>query len=741
MSAGKDLGKARGGLLPTRQDIEALINAEHRDPFSVLGPHADGLGGYYIRAFLPQALSVNVVDRETGDVLGPLSCPDVPGLFVGQFAEPRAYALRIQWAGGEQTSEDPYSFGPLLGEMDLYLFAEGNHRDLSHCLGAQVMSVDGVPGVRFAVWAPNARRVSVVGDFNIWDGRRHPMRLRHPSGVWEIFIPRLQAGEAYKYEILGEHGILPLKADPMALATQRPPQTASKVASPLAVDWQDQDWMQARGQLQRPDAPLSVYELHVGSWQCEVDEVGEVARQYTWHELAQRLIPYVREMGFTHIELMPIMEHPFGGSWGYQPLSQFAPSARYGSPDDFGAFVNACHVAGIGVILDWVPAHFPNDEHGLAQFDGTALYEYANPLEGFHKDWNTLIYNLGRTEVHGFMLASALHWLKDFHIDGLRVDAVASMLYRDYSRQPGEWIPNRHGGRENLEAIDFLRHLNDVVALEAPGALMIAEESTAWPGVSQRTDEGGLGFSYKWNMGWMHDSLHYIQQDPVYRAHHHNELSFGLVYAWTERFILPISHDEVVHGKHSLIDKMPGDRWQKFANLRAYLSFMWTHPGKKLLFMGCEFGQWREWNHDQQLDWYLLQYPEHQGVQKLVGDLNRLYRDCPALHDQDDVAQGFQWLIGDDATNSVYAWLRWSKDGQPLLVVANFTPVPRQGYRIGVPFAGTWQEVLNSDADTYAGSNYGNGGGVGTEALPSHGQTHSLALNLPPLGVLILKPH
>ena len=740
MSAGKDLGKARGGLLPTRQDIEALINAEHRDPFSVLGPHADGLGGYYIRAFLPQALSVNVVDRETGDVLGPLSCPDVPGLFVGQFAEPRAYALRIQWAGGEQTSEDPYSFGPLLGEMDLYLFAEGNHRDLSHCLGAQVMSVDGVPGVRFAVWAPNARRVSVVGDFNIWDGRRHPMRLRHPSGVWEIFIPRLQAGEAYKYEILGEHGILPLKADPMALATQLPPQTASKVASPLAVDWQDQDWMQARGQLQRPDAPLSIYELHVGSWQCEVDEVGEVARQYTWHELAQRLIPYVREMGFTHIELMPIMEHPFGGSWGYQPLSQFAPSARYGSPDDFGAFVNACHVAGIGVILDWVPAHFPNDEHGLAQFDGTALYEYANPLEGFHKDWNTLIYNLGRTEVHGFMLASALHWLKDFHIDGLRVDAVASMLYRDYSRQPGEWIPNRHGGRENLEAIDFLRHLNDVVALEAPGALMIAEESTAWPGVSQRTDEGGLGFSYKWNMGWMHDSLHYIQQDPVYRAHHHNELSFGLVYAWTERFILPISHDEVVHGKHSLIDKMPGDRWQKFANLRAYLSFMWTHPGKKLLFMGCEFGQWREWNHDQQLDWYLLQYPEHQGVQKLVGDLNRLYRDCPALHDQDDVAQGFQWLIGDDATNSVYAWLRWSKDGQPLLVVANFTPVPRQGYRIGVPFAGTWQEVLNSDADTYAGSNYGNGGGVGTEPLPSHGQTHSLALNLPPLGVLILKP-
>ena len=740
MNAGKDLGKGSVALLPDRQDIEALIKAEHRDPFSILGPHADGQGGQVIRAFLPQALSVNVIDRACGQVLGPLSITEVPGLFVGQFAQLQPYALRINWAAGEQTSEDPYSFGPLLGEMDLYLFAEGNHRDLSTCLGAQVMSVDGVPGVRFAVWAPNARRVSVVGDFNIWDGRRHPMRLRHPSGVWELFIPRLEAGEAYKYEILGAEGILPLKADPMALATQLPPETASKVASPLSVDWQDAHWMHARGELQRPDAPLSIYELHVGSWQCEVDEVGEVARQYTWHELAERLIPYVQHMGFTHIELMPIMEHPFGGSWGYQPLSQFAPSARFGSPDDFGAFVNACHVAGIGVILDWVPAHFPNDTHGLAQFDGTALYEYANPLEGFHKDWNTLIYNLGRTEVHGFMLASALHWLKHFHIDGLRVDAVASMLYRDYSRQPGEWIPNRHGGRENLEAIDFLRHLNDVVALEAPGALMIAEESTAWPGVSQSTEQGGLGFSYKWNMGWMHDSLHYIQQDPVYRAHHHNELSFGLVYAWTERFILPISHDEVVHGKHSLIDKMPGDRWQKFANLRAYLSFMWAHPGKKLLFMGCEFGQWREWNHDQQLDWYLLQYPEHKGVQQLVGDLNRLYRDVPALHDQDDVAQGFEWLIGDDATNSVYAWLRWSKAGKPLLVVANFTPVPREAYRIGVPFAGTWGEVLNSDAALYAGSNYGNGGGVHTHADASHGQPFSVALNLPPLGVLILEP-
>jgi len=727
--------------LPASKDVEALVRAEHPDPFSILGPHDDEQGGQFIRVFLPEALSVQVLSRDGSETLGSLEANQVPGLFVGQFGTRQPYLLKIQWAGGEQITEDPYSFSQLLlGEMDLYLFAEGNHRDLGSCLGAQVTSVDGVAGVRFAVWAPNARRVSVVGDFNIWDGRRHPMRLRHPSGVWEIFIPRLQPGAAYKYEILGAHGILPLKADPMALATQLPPDTASKVAAPLQVDWQDHDWMQARGDKQKSTAPLSIYELHVGSWQCELDEAGEVARQYGWRELAERLIPYVQQLGFTHIELMPIMEHPFGGSWGYQALSQFAPSARFGSPEDFAWFVNACHQADIGVILDWVPAHFPTDTHGLAQFDGTALYEYANPLEGFHQDWDTLIYNLGRTEVHGFMLASALHWLKHFHVDGLRVDAVASMLYRDYSRKAGEWVPNRHGGRENLEAIDFLRHLNDVVALEAPGALVIAEESTAWPGVSQPTQQGGLGFNYKWNMGWMHDSLHYIQQDPVYRAHHHNELSFGLVYAWSERFILPISHDEVVHGKHSLIDKMPGDRWQKFANLRAYLSFMWMHPGKKLLFMGCEFGQWREWNHDQQLDWYLLQYPEHRGVQKLVGDLNRLYREEPALHEQDDAPQGFQWLIGDDAINSVYAWLRWSKDGEPVLVVANFTPVPREGYAVGVPFGGRWSEVINSDADTYAGSNFGNGGEVLAQDEPRHGQPASLSLNLPPLGVLILRP-
>ncbi|WP_311969436.1 1,4-alpha-glucan branching protein GlgB [Pseudomonas baltica] len=733
--------QSQRGAIPPKADIEALIRADHRDPFSILGPHSDGGDGQYIRAYLPNALSVEVLAKDHDESLVKLEQHyDVPGLFTGHMHSRQPYRLKVQWAGGEYTNADPYSFGELLGEMDLYLFAEGNHRDLSGVFGAQVMNIDGVDGVRFAVWAPNAKRVSVVGDFNGWDGRRHPMRVRYPSGVWEIFIPGVQPGDGYKYEILGAHGILPLKADPVALATELPPATGSRVGRPLDHAWGDQAWLEGREQRHSSSAPLSIYELHAGSWMVETDDAGEVVRNYTWHELADRLIPYIEKMGFTHIELMPIMEHPFGGSWGYQLLAQFAPTARYGTPQQFAEFVDRCHQAGFGVILDWVPAHFPTDTHGLARFDGTALYEYDNPLEGFHQDWDTLIYNLGRTEVHGFMLASALHWIKLFHIDGLRVDAVASMLYRDYSRKAGEWVPNRYGGRENLEAIDFLRHLNDVVAIEAPGALVIAEESTAWPGVSQSTQSGGLGFSYKWNMGWMHDTLHYIQNDPIHRNHHHNELSFGLMYAYSEHFILPISHDEVVHGKHSLIDKMPGDRWQKFANLRAYLTFMWAHPGKKLLFMGCEFGQWREWNHDHQLDWYLTEYSEHKGVQTLVADLNRLYRSEPALYEQDCKPQGFQWLIGDDSTNSVYAWLRWSKEGQPLLVVANFTPVPREGYRIGVPFGEHWDEVLNSDAELYAGSNFGNGGGVDSEEIAAHGQDRSVSLNLPPLGVLVLKP-
>ncbi|MBD9654697.1 1,4-alpha-glucan branching protein GlgB [Pseudomonas sp. PDM12] len=719
-----------------RAAVEALIRGEHGDPFSILGPHAFA-HGLTIRTYLPGALGVELIDAVSGEVLGSLEQSSVPGLFSIRIEQQVPYRYRITWSSGVQETEDPYAFGQLLGEMDLYLFAEGNHRELGKSLGAQFTTHEGVQGVRFSVWAPNARRVSVVGGFNGWDGRRHPMRLRQPSGVWELFIPRLTPGEVYKYEILGRDGLLPLKADPMALATELPPATGSVVSTPLQFDWHDDHWLEQRQARQGYQAPMSIYELHAASWRREG---GEEGRLLSWKELSEQLIPYVQQLGFTHIELMPIMEHPFGGSWGYQLLSQFAPTARHGSPADFAAFVDACHQAGIGVILDWVPAHFPTDAHGLGQFDGTALYEYAHPFEGFHQDWDTYIYNLGRTEVHGFMLASALHWLRAYHIDGLRVDAVASMLYRDYSRKDGEWIPNRFGGRENLESIDFLRHLNDVVAQEVPGALVIAEESTAWPGVSRPTQEGGLGFAYKWNMGWMHDSLKYVAEDPLHRQHHHHQLTFGLLYAFSEHFVLPISHDEVVHGKRSLLDKMPGDRWQKFANLRLYLSFMWSHPGKKLLFMGCEFGQWREWNHDHELDWYLLRYGEHKGVQQLVSDLNGLYRHEPALHQLDGSAEGFAWLIGDDATNSVFAWLRHDKDGSPLLVVHNFTPQPRNGYRIGVPKEGAWHVLLNSDAERYAGSNAGSQGGLFSEAVASHGQPQSLSLDLPPLATLVIKP-
>jgi len=712
----------------------ALAQGYAGDPFALLGPHAVA-GGTVIRVFLPNALAVDAIDRKTGKLLASLETQQVPGLFAGfmkQASQP--YRLRIRWPDAEQDIEDPYSYPPLLGELDLHLFAEGNHYELGRVFGAQMMTIDSVPGVRFAVWAPNARRVSVVGNFNSWDGRRHPMRLRHTAGIWEIFIPRLGAGETYKYEILGSQGVLPLKADPVALATEAPPRTASVVADSKPFAWTDGDWMKARAQRQSIAAPISVYEVHAASWMRHGGDDGGI---YTWADLAQKLIPYVREMGFTHIELLPIMEHPFGGSWGYQPLSQFAPSGRFGTPADFAAFVDACHEAEIGVILDWVPAHFPTDAHGLVQFDGTPLYEHANPFEGFHQDWNTLIYNLGRREVHGWMLASALHWLEHFHVDGLRVDAVASMLYRDYSRKAGEWIPNQYGGRENLESIDFLRHLNTVVADRAPGAMMIAEESTAWPGVSKPVSEGGLGFNYKWNMGWMHDTLHYVERDPIFRRFDHDLMTFGLVYAWSENFMLPISHDEVVHGKGSLIGKMPGDRWQQFANLRAYLSFMWTHPGKKLLFMGCEFGQQREWSHDRQLDWFLLDDPINRGAQHLLRDLNRLYQRELALHEEDCKPTGFRWIVGDDRANSVFAYLRMAHGARPALVVCNMTPMPRYNYRIGVPHTGRWIEGLNSDAGIYGGSNIGNGGSLVAQPVPSHGLPASLELTLPPLGCVI----
>ena len=739
---------------------DAITHGRLNDPFSVLGPHrADPAGNagsktaadapVTIRTFQPGAVAVRVVGEFKAVELDQI---EQTGLFVGKVAGigsgPQAYRLQIVWRshGVEivQETEDPYAFGLLLGELDLHLIAEGRHRELGRCLGALPMTIDGVDGTRFAVWAPNASRVSVVGDFNAWDGRRHPMRLRQSGGVWELFIPRIGAGTKYKYELLDAHGHpLPLKADPVARATELPPATGSIVAPVTPFHWSDDAWMATRSELPSCSAPMSVYEVHAGSW-LRILEDGN--RNLDWHELGDRLIPYALDMGFTHLEFLPIMEHPFSGSWGYQPLGQFAPSARFGSPAAFANFVDRAHNAGLGIILDWVPAHFPSDAHGLAHFDGTALYEHADPREGFHQDWNTLIFNFGRNEVRGFLIASALEWIEHFHVDGLRVDAVASMLYRDYSRKAGEWVPNIYGGRENLEAVAFLKELNDAVTSRCPGALMIAEESTAWPGVTAPVKDGGLGFSYKWNMGWMHDTLRYIEYDPLYRRHHHHNLTFGLVYAFSEHFMLPISHDEVVHGKGSLYQKMPGDDWQKLANLRAYFGFMFTHPGKKLLFMGCEFAQVREWNHDGSPEWDLLDDPRHRGVQQLVRDLNRIYVAEPALHESDCEPTGFQWLVGADADNSVFAYLRISPNAAPVLVVCNMTPVPRNDYRVGLPDmignaaqSGHWQEILNTDAAVYGGSNLGNSGQVAATSHPAHGHQQSIALTLPPLSTLVFR--
>jgi 1,4-alpha-glucan branching enzyme len=713
--------------------IEALVAGRHGDPFALLGPHGDE-----VRSFQPGARGVAVLARDTGEEIGRLGCVHPAGLFAGRVGRPAApYRLRVEWPGGTQETEDPYSFGLLLGPLDLHLFAEGRHFELSRVFGAQSVEVDGVAGVRFAVWAPNARRVSVVGEFNAWDGRRHPMRRRPEAGLWELFVPRLRPGTTYKYEVIGPDGaVLPLKADPLALQTEAPPATASRVLGPAPFAWTDAAWMERRAAAQAPDAPMAMYEVHPGSWWHESD-----GAMPDWDRLADRLIPYAQGMGFTHLEFLPITEHPFGGSWGYQPLGLFVPTARFGPPAGFARFVDRAHAAGIGIILDWVPAHFPTDPHGLYRFDGTHLYEHADPREGFHRDWNTAIYNFGRNEVRGFLLASALHWLERYHVDGLRVDAVASMLYRDYSRPAGEWIPNRHGGRENLEAVAFLRELNAVVAERCPGAIVVAEESTAWPGVTRPAAEGGLGFSYKWNMGWMHDTLHYMEQDPVHRRYHHDSMTFGLVYAWTERFVLPLSHDEVVYGKGSLLRKMPGDAWQQFANLRAYLAFMWTQPGKKLLFMGGEMAQPTEWNHDAALPWPLLDDPRHRGVQRLVHDLNEAYRGIPALHRLDAAPEGYRWVVGDDRAQSVFAWLRLGAEGDPpALVVCNLTPVPRHAYRIGVPRGGAWREALNTDAEAYGGGNTGNGGAVPAEAVPCHGFAQSLPLFLPPLAALVLLP-
>ena len=721
-------------------DVELICNGRHVDPFSVLGPHAQA-GGVSIRVFLPSARRVEVLDASTRRLLGALDTRHADGFFEGVLAMPTdaPYGFQVQWDHHQADwMEDPYRFGPVLGDTDVWLLSEGTHLRPYEILGANQRVMDGVSGTSFAVWAPNAARVSVLGDFNLWDGRRHSMRLRRECGVWEIFLPGVALGARYKFEILAADGQrLPARADPYARQAELRPATASIVAAmPLRQPASDE-----RRQANALDAPLSIYEVHLGSWRRILDPASGAQRWLSWDEMADQLVPYAQDMGFTHLELLPISEHPFDGSWGYQPIGLYAPTSRFGDAEGFVRFMARCHAAGLGVLLDWVPAHFPTDVHGLGNFDGTLLYEYADPREGFHNDWNTLIYNLGRTEVRNFLIGNALYWLERFGVDGLRVDAVASMLYRDYSRQAGEWIPNRFGGRENLETIDFLKRMNEVIGQERPQAVTMAEESTAFPGVSRPTYAGGLGFHYKWNMGWMHDTLQYMARDPVHRQHHQNEMTFGLAYAFSEHFVLPISHDEVVHGKGSLLGKMPGDPWQQFANLRAYLGFMFGHPGKKLLFMGCEFAQLREWNHDQSLDWHLLNEPRHAGVQRLVRDLNQLYRATPALYQLDFVPAGFEWMDHEDAAHSVLCFIRRGLDTRSfILVVCNFTPTVQTAYRVGVPQPGQYRERLNTDSAHYGGSNLGTPLGAATaEPMPWHGQPQSIVLNLPPLATVLLE--
>ncbi len=719
--------------MPHPDEIDALRQGRHGDPFAVLGPHLGADRAIHVRCFLPGAVAVLVV---AGARAWPLRQLHAEGVFGGTTALPPGshYQLRVRWPDGAETlQEDPYRYGAVLGEMDVWLLGEGSHLRPYEMLGATPRVMDGVAGTAFAVWAPNASRVSVVGDFNYWDGRCHPMRLRRECGVWELFLPGVGVGARYKFELLSRDGaLLPQKADPYARQAELRPATASVVAEMPAYSAPSP----ARQAANALDAPMSIYEVHLGSWRRKPEEGG---RWLNWDELADTLLPYAADMGFTHLELMPISEHPFDGSWGYQTLGLYAPTARFGDAAGLRRFIARAHALGLGVLLDWVPAHFPSDAHGLAEFDGTHLYEYADRREGFHNDWNTLIYNFGRREVQNFLVGNALYWLERFDVDGLRVDAVASMLYRDYSRKPGEWIPNAHGGRENLEAIALLKRTNEVVGGERPQAVTLAEESTAFPGVSRPTYAGGLGFHYKWNMGWMHDTLQYMARDPIHRAYHHGEMSFGLVYAFTENFVLPLSHDEVVHGKGSLLAKMPGDRWQQFANLRAYYGFMWGHPGKKLLFMGCEFAQQAEWNHDRSLDWHLLADPAHAGVQNLVRDLNQLYKAHPALHEQDFSGAGFEWVDHDDSRRSVLSFLRKARDGAMVLVVCNFAPVVHHGFRVGVPAGGEWKECLNTDSQHYGGSNVGTPLGAATaETVASHGRAMSLLLTLPPLATVFL---
>ncbi|MCG6862919.1 MAG: 1,4-alpha-glucan branching protein GlgB [Chromatiaceae bacterium] len=712
--------------------IVRLLEARHHDPFEVLGRHVDK-DSCLVRVFLPHAEAVRIPDAD-------IDLIRIQGTDLFEWkGRPRDLPerYRLSWvdkAGNSYSRYDPYCFPPQLEDFDLHLFGEGCHWHAYRFLGAHECTLDGVHGVRFAVWAPNAERVSVVGDFNDWDGRIHPMRVRGGSGVWELFIPDLGVGGLYKFEIRDSDGNVQVKIDPYARSFEQRPQTAAYICGESRFRWRDQDWMQARAEADWQHKPLSVYEIHLGSWRRDSD-----GRFLGYPALAEQLAEYVLELGFTHIELLPITEHPLDDSWGYQATGYFAPTSRFGSPEDFRFFVDHLHRKGIGVILDWVPAHFPRDTFALACYDGSALYEHADPRLGEHKDWGTLIFNFGRNEVQNFLLSSALYWLDELHLDGLRVDAVASMLYLDYSRNDGEWIPNKYGGNENLEAVEFLRRLNVVTHERYPGSLMIAEESTAWPAVSRPTYLGGLGFSMKWNMGWMHDILSYMSKDPVYRHFHHDLLTFGLIYAYSENFVLPFSHDEVVHGKRSILDRMPGDPWQKFASLRLLYSLMFTYPGKKLLFMGCEFGQGAEWDFAGELDWYLMDRSQHRGIGRLVTDLNRLYRSQTALHDLDFAGEGFEWIDCHDSSQSVLSYIRKDRSGKEIVAaVFNFTPIPRTGYRIGVPLPGFYREAVNSDARAYGGNDFGNQGGIASEPQSWMGRPHSISIVLPPLGAVVL---
>ena len=736
--------------VPVPATFDALAAARQADPFSVLGPHLVGKA-LVIRAFLPAAervevVAINLIAGVPGaprDEVTPMTRVHGGGGFEAKFPGVRAvfdYRLRAFYPGGHVADiDDPYRYGQVITDYDLFLFAQGKHTRIYDKLGAHLMRIGDADGVHFAVWAPHAERVSVVGDFNMWDGRVHPMRRLEPNGVWEIFVPGMTEGQRYKYEIRSEvHGEILLKTDPYGFGFELPPMTAS-VVTKRDYTWSDAEWFVDRaGQNAWLDRPMAIYEVHLGSW-ARVPEDHD--RHLTYREIADRLVPYVKEMGYTHIELLPVMEHPFFGSWGYQVTGFFAPTSRFGTPSDFKAFIEQCHLNGIAVILDWVPGHFPKDAYGLARFDGTSLYEHADPRQGENLDWGTLIFNYARNETRNFLLANALFWLEEFHIDGLRVDAVASMLYLDYSRPAGQWIPNKFGGRENLDAIAFLRELNALTHGEHAGSIMIAEESTAFPSVSRPTHLGGLGFTYKWNMGWMHDTLAYVKQDPLFRRYHHRLLTFSLLYAFSENYILPFSHDEVVHMKGSMWGKASGDDWQKAATLRALYGYMYAHPGKKLMFMGGEFGQIREWNHDRSLDWHLLDNPLHAGLSTFMRDLNRVYAAEPALHQRDFDQSGFQWVDCNDSDNSVVSLLRRATDHNDFVIaIFNFTPVPRDGYVMGVPTRDRYVEVLNSDAGVYGGTNVGNGGIVTPEPVAAHGFGQSLRLTLPPLGFLLLKP-